>query len=155
MTIAPIVRSVKVRATPAHAFELFTARFGDWWPKDQTPAKKRAVALFLEPGVGGRWYERDGDGGESQWGEVLVWAPPSRLVIGWRLNNAWAYDPTFLTEVEITFEPAGEGWTTETLEHRNLERFGDDALSRAESLGGGWAKHLATFTQFVDANPET
>jgi hypothetical protein len=31
-TIAPVRKSVRVSAAPAHAFEVFTARFGRWWP---------------------------------------------------------------------------------------------------------------------------
>ena len=31
-TIAPVSKTVTVHATPEKAFEVFTARFGDWWP---------------------------------------------------------------------------------------------------------------------------
>jgi len=32
VSIAPIIRSVVVKAEPAQAFELFTTRMQDWWP---------------------------------------------------------------------------------------------------------------------------
>jgi uncharacterized protein YndB with AHSA1/START domain len=151
MTIAPIVQTIRTKAAPAKAFELFLGRMSDWWPKGQTPAKAPHVAIVVEPRAEGRWFERDADGVEAQWGKVLAWEPPSRVLLGWQLNNNWAYDPDFLTEVELTFAPAEDGGTLVTLEHRNLERFGADAVKHAASLNGGWPKHLATFAAFADA----
>jgi uncharacterized protein YndB with AHSA1/START domain len=67
------------------------------------------------------------------------------------LNSQFTYDPDFLTEVELTFAPRGAG-TLVTLEHRNLERFGDDADKLAGQLGGGWPTFLGHFASFLD-NP--
>src|SRR3974390_198579 len=127
MSIAPIVKTVKVKAAPARAFDLFTQHFADWWPKGQTVGKKPHVAVVLEPKVGGQWFEIDADGTETHWGKVLVWAPPSRLVLAWQLNSQWTYDAGFETELELTFAAAEGGGTLVRLEHRNLERFGPDA----------------------------
>ena len=33
-TTAAVIHSVRVPLPPDAAFELFTARFGEWWPKD-------------------------------------------------------------------------------------------------------------------------
>jgi hypothetical protein len=33
MSIAPIIRSVEVKAAPARAFDLFAAHMDRWWPK--------------------------------------------------------------------------------------------------------------------------
>lgn len=151
MSISPIVRSVEVKAPPARAFELFASRMGDWWPKGQTVGKSAHKDIVIEPHVEGRWFERDADGNEVQWGRVLAWDPPSRLLLGWQLNMDWAFDPTFLTEVEMTFVALPSGGTRVTLEHRNLERFGADAELRRGQLDGGWPTHLATYAVFVDA----
>jgi hypothetical protein len=40
MSIAPITRSVDVKAPPARAFELFATRMADWWPRGRTVAKQ-------------------------------------------------------------------------------------------------------------------
>ena len=80
MSIAPIVRTIQVKAPPARAFDLFTSRIGDWWPKGI--GKAPHVAIVMEPRVGGRWFERDADGNETQWGKVLSWEPPARLLHG-------------------------------------------------------------------------
>ncbi len=150
MSIAPIVRSVEVKAAPAAAFDLFTTRIGDWWPKGKTVAKAPHEAILIEPRPGGRWLERDAEGNEIPWGKVLVWEPPSRLVLGWQLGSQWAYDPDFLTEVELTFDALPSGGTRVTLEHRNLERFGAVAETIRGQLDGGWPARLADFERFAE-----
>jgi uncharacterized protein YndB with AHSA1/START domain len=151
MSIAPILRSVHVKAPPARAFELFTTHIDRWWPKGRTPAKAPHVAIVIEPRAGGQWFERDADGNDTHWGKVLAWEPPARLLLGWQLTTEWKFDPAFVTEVELTFVPAAGGGTTVTLEHRNLERFGTEAAAHAAKLNGGWPKHLADFAQYADA----
>ncbi len=148
MSIAPIKRSVQVKVAPARAFELFATRMGDWWPKGKTIGKKPAVAVTLDPVPGGKWVERDEDGVEAQWGKVLAWEPPTRLLLGWQLNSEFAFDPDLVTEVELTFAPV-EGGTLVTLEHRQLERFGDAAERVAGQLAG-WLPRLADYAAFAD-----
>jgi len=150
MSIAPIVHTVQVKAPPARAFEIFTGRIQDWWTKGKTVGKNPHVAIVFEPRAGGGWFERDAEGLETQWGKVLAWEPPQRLLLGWQLNSQWTFDPDFLTEVELTFTPAPGGGTVVRLEHRDLERFGADAEKLAASLNGGWPTHLAEFAQYAD-----
>jgi uncharacterized protein YndB with AHSA1/START domain len=151
MTIEPILRTIEVNAPPARAFELFTRHIGQWWPTKGI-GKNPRVAIILEPHVGGQWLERDAQGNETHWGKVLAWEPPGRLLLGWQIDSAWSYDPEFLTEVELTFAPTRAGGTLVTLEHRNLERFGDDAARHAEQLGGGWPTRLAEFAAYANTN---
>jgi uncharacterized protein YndB with AHSA1/START domain len=150
MSIAPIVKTVEVRAAPASAFELFTQRMGDWWPKRKTLGKSPHVAIIAEPQVGGRWFEQDAEGVETLWGRVLAWEPPSRVLLAWQINSQWQYDPTLETEVEITFVPTAAGGTRVTLEHRNLERFGAAAATHADTLRGGWPTLVVEFARFAD-----
>lgn len=150
MTIAPIVRTVTVKARPQRAFDLFVSNMERWWPLSHHIGKTAFTAVVMEPKVGGRWFERDASGAECQWGEVLAWEPPSRILLAWRLNARFEYDPTFLTEVELRFAPTEAGGTAVTLEHRNLERFGADAEKLAGELGGGWPSILADFVGYAD-----
>jgi uncharacterized protein YndB with AHSA1/START domain len=110
------------------------------------------VAIVVEPRPGGRWFERDAEGAECEWGKVLAWEPPTRVLLGWQLNSRFAYDPEFLTEVELTFAAATGGGSIVTLEHRNLERCGDDAEKIAGLLGGGWPTCLTEFASYADAH---
>jgi uncharacterized protein YndB with AHSA1/START domain len=148
MTIAPILRSVEVKARPERAFDLFTRAYGEWWPKGRTPGPSPHVQVVMEPWVGGRWFEVDAAGVETRWGSVLVWEPPARLVLAWQLNGRFEFDPELITEVEGTFTPSGDG-TLVTLEHRRLERFGDDADRIAGLLSGGWPGFLEHYAGFV------
>ncbi len=84
---------------------------------------------IIEPRAGGRWFERGEDGSECQWGRVLAWEPPHRLVLAWKLNAQWKFDETFVTEVELRFI-AEDGGTRVELEHRFLERYAEHARRR-------------------------
>jgi uncharacterized protein YndB with AHSA1/START domain len=153
MSIAPVLKSVSVKAAPKRAFELFTGEMGRWWPARLQIGKSPFVAIVVEPHVGGRWFERDAGGAECEWGKVLVWEPPTRVLLGWQLNSRFAYDPEFLTEVEMTFAPAAGGGSIVTVEHRNLERYGDDAEKIAGLLAGGWPTCLSEFAAYADVQP--
>jgi uncharacterized protein YndB with AHSA1/START domain len=150
MSIAPIVQTVQVKANPARAFELFTTRMSQWWPAGRTIGRNPHVAIVIEPHVNGRWFERDAEGNETQWGKVLAWEPPERVLLAWQINSTWHFDPQFVTEVELTFVPAAQGGTVMRLEHRNLERFGTDAARHADTLRGGWPKYVNLFAQYAD-----
>src|SRR5437899_3212354 len=89
------------------------------------PAVSQHLKAVIEPGVGGRWYGLLEDGSEGLWGDVLVWEPPGRLVLAWRITHQWGYDPNLLTEVEVRFVAVGASETRIEFEHRDLERFGD------------------------------
>lgn len=153
MSIAPVVRTVTVKAAPERAFALFTTHAERWWPASHHIGKQPFVAVVMEPRTGGRWFERDAEGGECPWGEVIAWEPPKRILLAWRLNRQFEYDPTFLTEVELTFVPEGAG-TRVTLEHRNLERFGADLVEFAASLNGGWTAILESFAASTTNQPQ-
>jgi hypothetical protein len=150
MTIAPIKRTIHTKAAPSKAFEIFTGQIGRWWPKGNGVGAKPLVEVVIEQKVGGRWFERDADGQETQWGSVLVWEPTERLVLAWQLNREKRFDRDLITEVELTFMAAPEGGTNVALEHRNLERFGQDAVEWLSSIGGGWTKKLSEFVAFAD-----
>ena len=144
MTIAPVVKSVGVKAAPKRAFELFTGEMGRWWPARKQIGKSPFVAIVVEPRPGGRWFERDAEGTECEWGKVLVWEPPTRVLLAWQISSQWRYDPNIITEVEIRFTPDGAG-TKVALEHRHLERLGDAAEAMRTAFQSGWGSLLEQF----------
>lgn len=152
MTIAPIERTVTVKAPPSRAFEAFTTDMVRWWPKAHNIAAKPFAAIVLEPRPGGRWFERAEDGAETNWGKVLAWEPPGRLLLAWQIGGDWKFDSDLVTEVELTFAGTEDGATKVTLTHRNLERFGDSAQKMADQLGGGWGGLLQGFADFAHAS---
>ncbi len=149
MTIAPVLRTVRTKAPPARAFEIFTGQMGRWWARGQTIAAQPHADIVVEPHVGGRWFERDDAGVETPWGHVLAWEPPARLVLAWQLDGDRRYDPGLVTEVEITFQPV-EGGTEVRLEHRNLERFRKQTTTWTAAVTDGWTRKLVEFATFAD-----
>jgi len=147
-TISPaaIRKEIRVKAAPACAFEIFTLGMSQWWLKTHTinPTKSPIKDILIEPRQGGRWYERGEDGSECQWGKVLAWEPPARLLLAWQINAQWQFDPNLVTEVEIRFTPDGNG-TKVVLEHRLLERLGDAAEAMRQAFERGWGSLLEQF----------
>jgi uncharacterized protein YndB with AHSA1/START domain len=143
------VRKVSmVAAPPVVAWRVFTERMGTWWPLAVYKiGKVNAVDAVIEPRVGGRWYERGDDGSTCDWGSVLVWEPPSRLVLSWDVSADWQYDPELKTEIEIRFIAVGEDGTRVELEHRKLDRYGArrDEMRRIFDTEGDWGRLLAMF----------
>jgi len=145
----PVRKEVVVEAPPERAFRVFTDKFDAWWPRDHHIGKVEMARAVLEPRAGGRWYEVGVDGSQCDWGKVLVWDPPKRLVMAWQLNHEWQYDPALVTELELRFTPVGPMQTRVELEHRNMERFGEHAAMMRDALGSaqGWMTHLTLFAK--------
>jgi uncharacterized protein YndB with AHSA1/START domain len=140
-------REITVDAPVERAFEVFTARFDTWWPRSHKIGDADLQEAVIERKTGGRWYERDVDGSECEWGEVLAYEPPHRLVLTWHVGADWKYHADQASEVEVTFTPDGES-THVILEHRHLERHGEGAerLRDAVSAGGGWPGLLKRYS---------
>jgi uncharacterized protein YndB with AHSA1/START domain len=153
MRLAPINRSVVVKADVARSFAAFTSRMGRWWPRSHSIGSTPMADVIVEPRVGGRWYERGTEGAECEWGKVLAWDPPGRLILAWQLDANWKYDPALVLEVEITFTALEGGLTRVDLEHRNLDRYGDKAAAVRDMIGSdnGWVGILKSFVADVEA----
>jgi uncharacterized protein YndB with AHSA1/START domain len=155
-TFPPIRQEIVVEAPPERAFRIFTDGFDKWWPREHHIGKTEMARAVMEPGVGGRWYELSVDGSQCDWGKVLVWDPPRRLVLAWQLNGEWEYDPEFVTELELRFTAVGGGRTRVELEHRNIDKFGEKAATTRDALDSpaGWSGGLALFAAVAQSDTE-
>ncbi|HXQ66449.1 MAG TPA: SRPBCC family protein [Alphaproteobacteria bacterium] len=153
IALAPVRRSLLVKVRPEHAFKVFTSY--SWWPKEHSlfRGNPKQKSVVIEPRVGGRWYEKGEDGRECDWGKVLAWEPPGRLLLAWQINGKFEYDPSAATEVEITFAPEASGMTRVNLEHRYFERFGETgaALRAGVDDPAGWSGLLKLFVGAAEA----
>jgi uncharacterized protein YndB with AHSA1/START domain len=140
----PLELSFPVAATPAHAFDVWASRTGLWWPRDHTVSRDPRAQVTLEPRAGGRIFERASDGSEHDWGEVVAWEPPHRLVLLWHLM----FQRDEATEVEITFEPAGDG-TTVRIRQTGWEKLGEVGPARRERTGKAWRTVMERFAAAV------
>jgi uncharacterized protein YndB with AHSA1/START domain len=147
-----VSHTLTVRAPVERAFAVFTEGFGTWWPATHHLGDSELADAVIEPRVGGRWYERNADGSECDWGHVITWEPPHRVLLAWQLDADWRYDPDLITEVDVRFEADGDG-TRVTFEHRHLERMGDrsEEVRRAIDSSEGWRGILASYREAVAA----
>jgi DNA-binding transcriptional ArsR family regulator/uncharacterized protein YndB with AHSA1/START domain len=124
-----VTKSILVDVESARAFEFFLDQ-QRWWPlASHHMAESPAEAVVLEPFIGGRWYERAGDGSETEWGRVLAFEPPHRILLSWWMSADWRHAPEsdMVSEIEVTFLVESPNRTRVVFEHRHLERYGDDA----------------------------
>src|SRR5512146_478472 len=124
-----VAKSIVVEVPRVQAFEFFI-RQEAWWPaRTHHLAEPPGETVILEPFVGGRWFERGHDGRECDWGTVLVWEPPRRIVVTWQIGPGWVYEPdqTKASEIEVRFLAESQHRTRIEFEHRHLERYGAQA----------------------------
>jgi len=151
-TIPPIGGTVTVGVPVEQAFRVFTDSFNTWWPHQYHIGQADIDEAILEPREGGRWYERGVDGSECDWGRVLAWEPPHRLLVTWQIGGDWQFDPDpeHASEIEVRFTADGPGQTTVAVEHRLLDRLvGGQAIHDTIRSGGGWTALLESFAKTV------
>ena len=153
VTEVAVRKRVTVNVPIGKAFAVFTEGLDSWWPRTHKIGGADLKRAVLEGWQGGRWYEVDADGSECDWGRVLAWEPPTRLVLAWQIDASWHHDPGQLTEVEVRFTAEGPEQTRVDLEHRDLDRFGEarEQVLAAFDSEGGWSGLLAAYAQAAAA----
>ena len=111
----PLSIAFDVACSADHAFVVWTARIGTWWPADHTVSGS-PERVEMQCALGGRIYERTAEGVEHEWGRVTAWEPPTRIAYTWHLGA----DPRAATDVEIRFSAVGEARARITIEHLSL-----------------------------------
>ena len=148
-----ITRTLRVKAPQGVAFKVFT-QMTSWWPmKTHHIGKVDPESVHIEPRVGGRWFERGADGNECDWGRVLAWEPPTRLMLTWELTAKWERDASFQTEIEALFIAESDEVTRVEFVHRNLDRYGDQQEQMVGALDseGGWGGMLAEYVKRTES----
>jgi uncharacterized protein YndB with AHSA1/START domain len=148
IVVEPVRKSITVASPVDRAFATFTEGIESWWPADTHSVgayddQVETEEIVFVGGEDGRLYERLSDGRECNWGEILVWEPPSRIVLTWHPGYD---DPAEFTELELRFSPDGE-LTRVDLEHRGWERLGDRARETREGYREGWDFVLRRFEE--------
>jgi uncharacterized protein YndB with AHSA1/START domain len=153
ITIAPVRKTIRVNASAARAFEVFTAGLGRWWPIDHGIGKTPRKGVAMETRLGGHWYELAEDGTRTNVGTIIAWEPPQRFVMSWDINSEWKPDTTVGSEVEVRFIAEGAAATRVELEHRKFEQLGAEGGAKArKDVDGGWPGLLELFKAHVEGN---
>jgi len=153
--------ALRVAATPARAFEIFTREIGAWWQPNGLFrfTGKSPGRLKFEPGLDGRFIEVLPDGEIFEIGRITAWEPPGRLAFTWRQES---FAPGQLTQVEVKFEPVGDetrvrvehhGWDTVPQDHVARHHFPDAIFLRRH--GEWWDVLLRSYrSRFSGGEPQ-
>ena len=149
--IAPVRKSIRVKAPVAHAFDVFTNGLSRWWPLDHGVGKQPIQKVLIEPRLGGRWLEISADGTETAVATIVHWEPPHRLVMLWQINAQWKPDATMKSEVDIRFIPDGPDAARVELVHHKFETTGAEAgASMRRDVDGGWRSLLERYAKLAE-----
>jgi uncharacterized protein YndB with AHSA1/START domain len=144
-----IRQEIVVDAPIERAFNVFTEGYQTWNPPEHHIGEADIETAVMEPREGGRWYEVGVDGSQCDWGRVLAWEPPTRVVLSWMISTQWKHDPdpARASEVEVRFTALGDSQTRVELEHRHLERHGEgwEGMSAAVGSPEGWPGSLEKY----------
>ena len=89
--------------------------------------------------------------GGCEWGRVLAWEAPKRLVVSWQLQPDWKFsaDMARASEVALEFFAEGPETTRVEFEHRHIERHGEgwEKLRAGVDAAGGWTAILELYRE--------
>ena len=89
--IAPVRKSIRVNASQAHAFEVFTAGLGRWWPRDHRIGRRRGRCPSWSPPRPALVRARRGrHADQCRQGHRVGIA--RRFVMTWDINSRWKPD---------------------------------------------------------------
>lgn len=144
-----VKRTIHVAVPIEKAFRVFVEKMGQWWPATHHIGAMPFQDIIIEQREGGRWYERNSNGADCEWGKVLLWEPPRRAVLSWHLQPDWKFDgdPERASEVAMLFVAEGPAATRLEFEHRHIERHGVgyEKLFAGVDSPGGWTAVLAQY----------
>ena len=147
--IAPVRKTVRVKAPIAHAFEVFTSGLTRWWPHDsrrrqEADRESSDGAAARRPLAGnlGRRHAR------RRVATITLWEPPHRLVMLWQVNAQWKPDMAMKSEVDVRFTADGPDATEVELVHHKFETMGAEAgASMRNDVDRGWPGLIERFAQ--------
>ncbi len=139
--VTSVTTESDIDAPIERAFAVFTTGIGTWWDADKHILDAPLADMEFQPWVGGNIIDRDVDGGECRWAQILAYDPPTRVCFSWNISPRWQIetDPAKASEVEITFASTGAHRTHVVLTHRHLDRHRDGWEALRDAVGSGWS----------------
>jgi uncharacterized protein YndB with AHSA1/START domain len=141
--------STVVEAPIEKAFRVFTENFGRFKPPEHNMLGVDIAETVFEARVGGDVFDRGIDGSVCRWATVLAYEPPHRVVIRWDISPTWQIetDPDKTSEVEVRFHSEASTRTRVELEHRHIDRHGENWEGVREGVDGeqGWPLYLRRY----------
>ena len=152
-TDTAVQTSIVVEAPLEQAFDAFVDKFGSFKPAEHNMLEVEIAETVFERRVGGHLYDRGVDGSECRWARVLVYEPPTRILLSWNISPSWQLesDPERESEWEVCFIPETPTRTRVELEHRHLDRHGEgwEGLREGVGSGEGWPLYLRRYADLI------
>ncbi|WP_116995847.1 SRPBCC family protein [Desertimonas flava] len=148
-----VTKEIVVNASIDEAFRVFTARFGDFKPREHNLLAAPITETTFEPHVGGHIVDRAEDGSECRWARILAYDPPNRVVFTWDIGPTWQVEQNLdnTSEVDVQFSADGPDRTRLRLEHRHLDRHGPgwEGVRSGVDSDGGWPLYLQRYAALL------
>jgi uncharacterized protein YndB with AHSA1/START domain len=156
--VDPVVHQLGVDVGVDDAFATFIDRFSAWWPRESSWSGDVLESMTLDPRPGGLLSEHGPHGFRLDWGRIIAWEPPHRLVFTWQLasDRTPEPNPARASEVEVRFVADGASRTRVELEHRAFDRHGDGAEAYRDGMASadGWPRILEAYAAAVRRRTE-
>jgi hypothetical protein len=151
--VAEVRHSVIVAVPPTDAFDAFTTRMLEWWPRSYTWSGEVLVEIGVEPRQGGFVYELGPHGFRCDWGRVVHWEPACHLGFLWQIGMSREPlpDPQRASMVDVTFHALSARRCELRLRHWQFEHHGVTGRDYAVALGEpeGWPFILGQYALLV------
>lgn len=152
-TVPAIRHTLTVPLSVGRAFAAFVEGLGAWWPGEYTWSADVLELIAIEPRVGGRCFERGPHDFECDWGRVLVYERPYRIVFTWQISpdRQPVPDPARAGEIDVQFEEEEPSVTEVHFEHRGFERHGPEGAAYRDALAAaeGWPYILERYAAYA------
>lgn len=134
------------------AFGMFVNDLNSWWPKEYSWAGDVLEKIAIEPFENGRCFEVGPLGFQCDWGRVLEFQSPQRILFTWQIgpDRVPQPNPEKSSEIEVIFKRDAKR-TRFVFIHGNFERHGEQAEKYREVMQSshGWPYILEKFKQYV------
>ncbi|WP_432245622.1 hypothetical protein ACRB8A_03780 [Arthrobacter sp. G.S.26] len=138
--LVPVIETVVVPGTVAHAFAGFTDHTHLWWPLEEHGAYGGGSYVEFEENL---ILETADDGRTSIWGTLDDWQPPLSFHATWHPGSTALWS----TELRVVFR-AVEGGAEVKVLHEGWEGAEDPAATRAGYVAA-WPLILARYSRFM------
>ncbi len=145
--------SVEIRLPKGKAFNSFF-ELNKWWPKEYTWSGETLEKIDIEPEVNGKCYEIGPKNFWLDWGRVLEYDYPNRIIFTWQISPARVPEPNDkrASEVKIGFISIDNFSTRIEFAHKNFSNHGDGWQTYLELLKSeeGWPYILNKYKTFCE-----
>lgn len=142
---APLSAATDLPLSVERAFDLFTAGFDRWWPREFTWSQAEHLdRMVFGDGPGALLSEIGPFGFRIDWGRITDWQPPHALTFTWQIgaDRVPLPDPAQASRVAVTFTEVGRSTRIQVV-HDRWEAHGAEAAAYRDGFSEAWPMALA------------